>query len=353
MEAFDGARHDGRGGQRRPLDGDLGGELPGAGRDAAEVDGRLGDADRGAAQGGGGGGGDPAVAGGEAAQGFAGLDGAGQVVAGGGDGELGDQGHLVAAGPANPGQPRLPPGTEHPLPDARVAFAQVVVEFADADPAVPVAVGGAAGDAFGDHPGEGGRLGARGGGDDDAALSLGGAGGPEVVAGVDRATGAAVEQHHRLFGTAALQQRGDLGDIDAGVRGPPHHGVRGGQVQPAAGPGQHHAPEVEEDTVLLVTPLEQGLDPPVGLARPRIAQMRRLEPAERRIREHVRERRNIGRRHGESAQHGIFVLLDADDYRKSSPVHRMHHPSSMVRCRGRTRNPEKITNRDFSTAERF
>ncbi|MFD1363918.1 hypothetical protein [Actinoplanes sichuanensis] len=229
----------------------------------------------------------------------------------------------------------------------------MVVEFADADPAVPVAVGGAAGDAFGDQAGEGGRFGSRGGGDDDAALPFGGAGRPEVVAGVDGAAGASVEQDHRLPGAAALHERGDLRHVDRGVGGPAHHGVGGGQIQPTAGPGQHHAPEVQEDTILLVTPLEQGLDPPVGLARPGIPQMRGLEPAERWIPEHLGERRHIGRRHGESPQHGVVVLLDADDYRNSSPVHRMHHPSSMVRCRGRTRNPEKITNRVFSLAERF
>ncbi|MEV4278981.1 hypothetical protein [Actinoplanes xinjiangensis] len=173
MEAFGGARHDGRGGQRWSLDGDLGGELAGSGCDAAEVEGRFGDADGGAAQRGGRGGGDPALTGGEAAQGFAGFDGAGQVVAGGGDGELRDLGHLVAAGTADPGQPGLPPGPEHPLPHAGVAFAQVVVEFADADPAVAVAVGGPAGDSFGDEAGEGRRFGAGGGGDDDAALPFG------------------------------------------------------------------------------------------------------------------------------------------------------------------------------------
>ncbi|MBB4750451.1 hypothetical protein BJ964_004612 [Actinoplanes lobatus] len=38
------------------------------------------------------------------------------------------------------------------------------------------------------------------------------------------------------------------------------------------------------------------------------------------------------------------MLLDANHYCQSSPAHRMHHPSSMVRRRGPTRNPELITN---------
>ncbi|MFC6568233.1 hypothetical protein [Actinoplanes utahensis] len=352
MQALRGRRHRGRADQRRPLNGDVGGDLAAARGDAAERQRRLGHAHRCAAQRGGSGRGDPALTEGEAVQGLAGLGGAWQVGAGGSDGQLRDQGHLVAAGAADPGQPRLPAGTEHPLAGARVPFAQVVVEFADPDPAVAVAVGGAAGHAVGDEAGEGGRFEPGGRGDHDTALPLGGAGRPEVVAGVDRAAGPAVEQHHGLTGPGLLHQGGHRGDVQCGVRGTAHDRVRGGQVETAAGAGQHHAPEVEEDTIVLIAPLEQGPDPCLCLPRSRISQERHVEPAERLIPEHVHERRNVRRRHRESAQHGVVVLLDANDYCQSSPAHRMHHPSSMVRCRGATRNPATITKRCDSTAER-
>ncbi|SDT47241.1 hypothetical protein SAMN04489716_3965 [Actinoplanes derwentensis] len=283
-------------------------------------------------------------------QGGAGFDSAGQVGAGGGDGQLGDRRHLVAAGAPDPGEPRLPAGAEHPLPGAGVAFAQVVVEFTDADPAVAVTVGGAAGDAVGDQPGESGGLGPGGRGDHDTALPLGGAGGPEMVTGVDGTAGPAVEDHHGLPGAAALHQRRGLGHVERGVRGAAHDGVGGGQIQPATRPGQHHTPEVEQHTIVLVTPLEQGLDPAPRLPRPGISQELHLEPAERLLPEHVHERRNISRRHREPAQHGVVVLLDANDHCQSSPAHRLHHPSSMVRRRSRPRNPELITNRcDLTT----
>ncbi|MDR6321588.1 hypothetical protein [Actinoplanes couchii] len=313
------------------MNGDHRGQLAGSGGDPAEVEGGFGQADRGAAQCGGGGGRDPALAGGQAVQGGAGLDGAGQVGAGGGDGQLGDRRHLVAAGAADPGQPRLAARTEHPLAGARITFPQVVVEFADADPAVAVAVGGAAGDAVGDQAGERGRFRPGRRGDHHPALPLGGAGRPEVVAGVDRAAGAAVEDHHGLAGPAALHQGRGLCHVERGVRGTAHHGVGGGQVEPAAGPGQHHAAEVEQDTIVLVAVLEQGFDPAPRLRCAGIAQELHLEPAERLLAEHLRERGDIGRRHREPAQHGVVVLLDANDDCQSSCAHRMHHPSSMVR----------------------
>ncbi|MBO3741185.1 hypothetical protein [Actinoplanes flavus] len=260
-----------RGGQWWALDGDDGGELAGSGGDPAEVDGRFGEADRGAAEGGRRRGGDPAFAGGEPPQRRAGLDGAGQVLAGGRDRELGDLGHLVAALAADPGQVRLPARPEHPLPHAGVAFAQVVVEFADADPAVPVAVGGAGDDAVGDEPGEGGWFGPGGGGDDDAALPLGGPRRAEVVPGVDGAAGPPVEQDDGLSGPAPLHEGGHLRHVDRGVGGPAHHRVGGGEVEPAAGPGQHDATEVDEDAVVLLPAVEDRLDSGVRLARPGIS----------------------------------------------------------------------------------
>ncbi|MDI6097092.1 hypothetical protein QLQ12_00525 [Actinoplanes sp. NEAU-A12] len=336
MQALRGAGHRRGGGQRRALHRDLGRELSRAGGDPAEVDGRLGQTHRCTAQRGRRRGGDPALAGGDLPQRLPSLDRTRQVVAGRGDRELRDHCHLVTSRAADPGQPRLPPGPEHPLADARVTLTQVVVEFTDADPAVLVAVGGAARDAVGDQAGEGGRFGPCGGGDHDPALPLRGTRRAEMMAGVDRPTGPPVEQHHGLPGAAALHQRRHLGHVDGGVRRTAHHGVGGSQVEPSARPGQHHAPEVDEDTVLLITAFEQGLDRRIRLTRPGVTQERHLETTERLIPEHVRERRHIGRRHREPAQHGVVVLLDANHYCESSPVHRMHHPSSMVRCRGRS-----------------
>ncbi|MEU4428283.1 hypothetical protein AB0F81_47335 [Actinoplanes sp. NPDC024001] len=323
MQSLRAAAHRRRRGQRRALHGHGRSQLPGAGRDPAEVQGRFGDPHGGSAQRGRGRRGHAAFAVGHAAQRLARLDGPGKIFTGRCERKLGDQRHLVTSLASHPRQVRLPPRPEHPLPNARIAFTQMVVEFADADEPVAVPVGGAAADPVGDQAGEGRRLGSCGRGDDDPALPFRGPGRPEVVSGVHRPAGPPVEQHHGLPGPAALQQHGELRDVECGVRRAAHHGVRPGEEKTTAGPGEHDAAEVEEDAVVLVTALEETLHLAERLRHAGIVQQGHVVSAEPRITEHLGEHGHVRGRHREPAQHRIIVVLDRHHHCQPSPAHRI------------------------------